>query len=78
LLKVISFTPFLEDLTDAGSASKESLQSDHTDYAARLHSAVPCERIRDASPARKRQGARPKVRDGKIEPGDQARFEVEG
>jgi hypothetical protein len=33
------FTPFLVDLTGAWPAPKESLQNDHTDYAARLHSA---------------------------------------
>jgi hypothetical protein len=43
-------------LTGACSAPKESLQNDHTDYAARLHPALPSERTRHSSLPRKSGG----------------------
>ncbi|KPD15659.1 hypothetical protein ADM96_31130 [Burkholderia sp. ST111] len=63
-------------MTGAWFAPKESLPNDDTDYAAGLHPDVSRERN---APRRchEKAEARPKAHNGKIEPGDDARLEVE-
>jgi hypothetical protein len=90
LLKFISFTPFFVDLTGACTAPDESLQNDHTDYAAHLHPGCFCKAPARGPMSRAAFAAtsarqpvvivpiRPlqQPHNGKIASGDDARLEV--